>query len=447
MQQSVTIGKKDRLTDDAVLLMRKVCRKDPTKSSRTFSLETGISENTLSKAIRGETYKHLNPIEPPFSKSHFKVSDQDVIAMRSMAKTSTHAEVHGKFSHLGICIHTTEKIIRGVVYKHLNDKAPPVLKDIRKTELKQKARELCASGIAYNKIASTLGVAKSSVSLWCKDIKRPTVNKTKTKVPTAPNNKAITETQKEAIRHRCREGETRQKIADDVGLHITTVHRICRGVVSKVNHLRVRRELSGVRGEYPYEDWHLYFSKDKYGAKIVNMVHTETRERMGMRYARYVMSVHLGRILEDHEMVRFKSGVDDSLDNLILTTLESEMVSRSKDRMRPCEHCGTVFEAKRTRTKYCSNTCKWAKNDSHKAADRQCRSCGESFTSESRSQRYCSEECKSKVTPKKRIRTKTKKTLPRIECVVCEGLFIPDSPGREVCYAQYCNDVISGYEE
>lgn len=315
---------------------------------------------------------------------------------------------------------------------------------------REQARALVREGVPYNKVVSTLGVAKSSVSLWCRDIRRTTAKRVKPSLDTSQNIKTstkISDETKDHIRTLCRSGIPRTEIATRMGLHISTIQKICRGVSPTIKPEPKQKALLGEKGQYPYQDWHLYFSKDKYDAKVVHMVHAETRERLGMRYARYLMSVHLKRVLTRKEMVRYKDGIDDRIDNLILTTLEAELESRCKDRMRPCERCGEEFEAKRARTKYCSNKCKWATNDERKASPRTCRSCGTEFSSETRSQRYCSKECKAKVTTKKRVRTKTTKTLPRIECVVCEGLFIPDSPEREVCYAQYCNDVIKAHEE
>jgi predicted transcriptional regulator len=39
-----------------------------------------------------------------------------------------------------------------------------------KTAEQERARDLRAEGWTYNEIAAELGVAKSSVSLWCRDI-------------------------------------------------------------------------------------------------------------------------------------------------------------------------------------------------------------------------------------------------------------------------------------
>src|SRR6266550_4878410 len=42
-----------------------------------------------------------------------------------------------------------------------------------KDDLRVKARELREQGLAYNQIAAELGVSKSSVSLWVRDLPRP----------------------------------------------------------------------------------------------------------------------------------------------------------------------------------------------------------------------------------------------------------------------------------
>ena len=54
--------------------------------------------------------------------------------------------------------------------------APPPVWTLRpnaKDDLRAQARELRAQGIAYNEIAARLGVSKSSVSLWVRDLPRP----------------------------------------------------------------------------------------------------------------------------------------------------------------------------------------------------------------------------------------------------------------------------------
>jgi hypothetical protein len=62
---------------------------------------------------------------------------------------------------------------------HLNEALkgePPPLWTRRpnaKDDLRLKARELRAEGLAYNRIAAELGVSKSSISLWVRDLPRP----------------------------------------------------------------------------------------------------------------------------------------------------------------------------------------------------------------------------------------------------------------------------------
>ena len=42
-----------------------------------------------------------------------------------------------------------------------------------KDDIRARARELRRRGLAYNEIAAELGVSKSSISLWLRDIPRP----------------------------------------------------------------------------------------------------------------------------------------------------------------------------------------------------------------------------------------------------------------------------------
>src|SRR5438132_13250317 len=57
----------------------------------------------------------------------------------------------------------------------LRDEPPPewTRRPKAKDGLRSKARELRAQGMDYEEIAAALGVAKSSVSLWVRDLPRP----------------------------------------------------------------------------------------------------------------------------------------------------------------------------------------------------------------------------------------------------------------------------------
>jgi len=57
----------------------------------------------------------------------------------------------------------------------LKDEPPPewTRRPNARDDLRAKARDLRAQGRAYQEIAATLGVAKSSVSLWVRDLPAP----------------------------------------------------------------------------------------------------------------------------------------------------------------------------------------------------------------------------------------------------------------------------------
>src|SRR6266851_6401139 len=57
----------------------------------------------------------------------------------------------------------------------LRGEPPPAwtLRARAKDELRARARELRGQGLAYHQIAVELGVAKSSISLWVRDLPRP----------------------------------------------------------------------------------------------------------------------------------------------------------------------------------------------------------------------------------------------------------------------------------
>lgn len=309
---------------------------------------------------------------------------------------------------------------------------------------RERARELARQGTSYSEIVRQLGVSKSSVSKWCRDIVEELVATGKIKAPKKVDQQRRVDRNK--VLELCRSKIPRQEIANTLHIGLSTVHRICKGMptVRKIAPPTKPNPLLGTAGVGPYEGWHLYFSTDRQGAKTVNMVNVETRERKGMRYARYLMSVHLNRVLTKTETVRYKNGIKDVIENLEIKVLQSETSSSDPNFEKKCDHCGKDFVALRTAAKFCGDDCRALSRKARYKKDRTCRGCKENFSSDSRSDRYCGSTCKEKYAPPKsgrRIKSARTKVEKRV-CVVCEGNFTPNTHSREHCYSKYCNDVI-----
>ena len=122
--------------------------------------------------------------------------------------------------------------------------------------------------------------------------------------------------------------------------------------------------------EYPYAvDWKLgYLQTNGEGRKTVILFNNE-QDRSSTAYARYIMSVKLGRYLTSDEEVDHVDGnkFDDSPENLQLLTKEEHRAKTTAERAVPylkfiCECCGKDFERVQSRatskTKYCNVSCK-----------------------------------------------------------------------------------------
>jgi len=125
--------------------------------------------------------------------------------------------------------------------------------------------------------------------------------------------------------------------------------------------------------KYPYnEDWRLgYLLHNKSTGR--NNVHLRNSDNdlSTTSYARYLMSVHLGRYLEDHEHVDHINDIksDDRIDNLqILTVLENNYKSAPPKTIvsLQCPFCKKEFKRQKRQTHlskpnnkatYCSRSC------------------------------------------------------------------------------------------
>lgn len=113
-------------------------------------------------------------------------------------------------------------------------------------------------------------------------------------------------------------------------------------------------------------------TKHKEGRWMVDLVNTE-QDRTTVSYAKYIYSIHLGRILSREEHVDHINGdkTDDRLENLQVLSVEEHRAKTSEEQRverlaLTCSHCQKVFfrrpnqvrvSEKLGRKPYCSRTC------------------------------------------------------------------------------------------
>jgi len=140
---------------------------------------------------------------------------------------------------------------------------------------------------------------------------------------------------------------------------------------------------SRVKAEHPFSDFWLYKvwhkNEGRWQANLISVIDPDTRTTVS--YARYTMSVHLGRLLTKQEHVDHKNEdkSNDSIENLqILTPAENKEKSEAYRRILSpkyteltCAFCGSIFDYPsnnfRFRSKqgrvdfYCSKSCAMSK--------------------------------------------------------------------------------------
>lgn len=111
-----------------------------------------------------------------------------------------------------------------------------------------------------------------------------------------------------------------------------------------------------VRAKFPYQDYWMYIVLHKgENRRMVNLIKImDTKERTTISYARYLMSVHLGRFLEKDEHVDHidDNKLNDVLSNLQILTPEQNKIKQeqlyssinSKYVQLNCSYCNKVFD-------------------------------------------------------------------------------------------------------
>ena len=120
-----------------------------------------------------------------------------------------------------------------------------------------------------------------------------------------------------------------------------------------------------VVAEYPYNNYYLYivFHKNE-GRRYANLIPIDGSsglKRKTISYARYLMSVKEGRILNENEHVDHKDNnkIHDDISNLQILSPRENNIKEAKRRglkmvVLKCPYCGTIFE-KRKRDTFLQN--------------------------------------------------------------------------------------------
>ncbi len=208
---------------------------------------------------------------------------------------------------------------------------------------REEARRLYSEGMSYNAIHEKMGVAKSSISNWCRDLR--VVKKKKTDAA-----KTLTKT------------------------------LLLPGAIE---------------AEFPFVNCRYYLYRSADNCQRIQLVNLVTKKRDVMALARYLMSVKLGRFLTKDEIVKHRSGYDDNIDNLYVTTRAQIKQDRIKFLTRECPTCKKTFVAQRPGTKTCSPKCR-AQMILQTPYVRECVICEETFETKSNRQDVCnSDSCRS----------------------------------------------------
>lgn len=102
-----------------------------------------------------------------------KLNDRTVMAMRRMAAYFGRFPVKKYACKFNMSEQSVSRALTGKQYSHLNNIVKPYVQRMSCPETREKARAMCLAGIAYSVIAKELSISKSTVSLYCRDIERP----------------------------------------------------------------------------------------------------------------------------------------------------------------------------------------------------------------------------------------------------------------------------------
>lgn len=98
------------------------------------------------------------------------ILDEQVKIMRTEARQKGYSDFDHYANRFGKSVSYVTKAMRGETFRHLNTIVPPFIMNVKKVEEREKARQMYKEGKSYSIIAGELGVSKASLSLWLRDM-------------------------------------------------------------------------------------------------------------------------------------------------------------------------------------------------------------------------------------------------------------------------------------
>lgn len=161
---------KFKLTDDEVIAMRKDARINRSHGASYYASRLPVSVSTAEKTLRGTAYSHLNIVAPPVRYPSVKLTDADVIELRRIANTGTRLDLEKIAQERDVTVESIERAVRGRSFGHLNAIAPPHVRSVAKPHAQENAKVMYLAGLSYKQISKILHISKSSISLWLRDV-------------------------------------------------------------------------------------------------------------------------------------------------------------------------------------------------------------------------------------------------------------------------------------
>lgn len=203
MEKTVTANYRI-LSVEQVVRIRKEIRQTGELNFTKYATELKVGETTIARAVRGESHPDANDQEPPVTRQergfNLAMTPTQVIELRRSIRENNKLTFTHYAKKYGVSQRTISLAARGGRYQHVDAIEPPVSVAlyealITRKEERVKARALVQEGYSYNQIVKELKVAKSSVSLWCRDLRALKVPST----PPTPPKRDLTKTPKDAV--------------------------------------------------------------------------------------------------------------------------------------------------------------------------------------------------------------------------------------------------------
>lgn len=353
------------------------------------------------------------------------LSDRTVIELRNKLRSEGHLDARHYAKMYGVNKEQVNKAINGRTYKHLDEISPPTKQTTKKADAEKEANRLYLEGKSYNEISKLLGVSKSTLSRWLAAIVRPRPpKKEKVKAPPKVKEPKVIVPSVPKVRKK-RATKAREMVTCfevtcgklfvppkksskycSVTCRCTCMGRSANERKSAKKALRPAKppRPSSRMALPPFQDYRISIEFAKGGNRPRAILSNPTTgERKYIMYSRYLMSTHLGRLLQENEIVRYKDGTYDAIENLELVTREQI-------------------------------------EEEHASKRKKCLNCDNLFYPQSRDQKYCSQSCN--IEHKKKEARKKLKIFMCV-CEICEEEFESKLPDRDLCSKTECREIVA----